>query len=511
MGFYDRMEEEVTKTFTENGAPTFSSSLNKNLDFFATSGASRNRDTEAVKLMFADAFRENEETALRNLVYLRDVRGGGLGERKSFRSALDFLIELGTKDNMLIKLVRYLPGLSRWDDIVYVFNKTTHKPLKQSISNLLAHQLLMDVDNMNKGESVSLAAKWMPSANTSNREVRKTAKELIKYMYGSYSPQNEKKYRKTLVALRDYLNVVEVRMTEKNYDKIDYSQVPSGAALRYRKAFMRNDEEGYSEYLSKLSTGEAKINASVTYPYEIVHKYMGEYQVDTLLEEAWESLPDYIGDNDERAIVVADTSGSMYGQPMEVSVSLAIYCAQRLKGEFQGRYISFSGNPTLNYVAYNSTLKENINKVYRTDWGMNTDINKVFQLILDTAVKNNMSQDEVPNKVIIVSDMQFDRCTGGGYGWGNHDATEWNETNYQAAKRKFAQHGYNLPQIVFWNVNAHSSIVPVRRDEVGTALVSGLTPSIFANVLSGSVLNPEQMMLDVLYQDKYDFVKELFV
>jgi len=509
MGFYDKLQEENTKTFTQNGAPTFSSSLNKNLDFFALAGASRNWNEIDIKEKFLKAFNEDPETALRNLVRLRDIRNGGLGERRAFRASVDYLIHSSGKEQILLGLIEYLPYIGRFDDIIYIFSETEDKEMKHKIARILSGQLLRDFEHKRKNESSSLLAKWMPSVNTSNSEVKQTAKELIYYMYGEWSPENEKMYRKTLSSLREHINVTEKRLTNKDYNKINYSQVPSLASIRYRNAFMRNDEERYREYLNGLDTGETKVNSSVTYPYQIVEAYrysgMGE---DKLLEEAWKSLPDYIGDNDERAVVVADTSGSMVGTPMNVSISLAIYCAQRLKGEFHGKYISFSTNPTINEVYDNASLKDNIDIVRRTDWGANTDFNKVLKLILDTAVSNNMSQDDIPNKIICLSDMEWD-VANGGYGFGTRRAEELNETTYNRAKRKFEEHGYTIPQMVFWNVDAKGSTIPVRKDEVGTALVSGLTPAIFETVLSGEIMNPEKLMLDTLYQDKFDYVKDI--
>lgn len=402
MGFYDKLEEESTKKVTLNGSPTFSSSLNKNLDLFALGGASRKWDSLAIEELFGEAFREDPETALRNLVHLRNIRQGGLGERRVFRESLKYLSSVNAT-SILAGLVSYIPYLGRWDDVVYLFSVTKDENLKRKIASMIKEQLRHDLDSRGESKQISLLAKWLPSVNTSSKETRRVARELIKYMFDGYSPHKEKLYRKMLSLLRDYLNVVEVRMTAKEYNKIDFSQVPSLASIRYRNAFYRNDPERYSKYLDKLESGKTKVNASVVYPYQIVQAY-DVTNIDVLLENAWKSLPDYIGDSNERAIVVADTSGSMLGTPMNVAISLAIYCAQRLKGEFHGKYISFSAKPTLNTVYDDETLCESIRRVYKTDWGLNTDINKVFSLILDTAIKHNMTQDELPNKIIIISD-----------------------------------------------------------------------------------------------------------
>lgn len=406
MNFYDYLEKQATVKKTENGATTYSSSLSKNLDFFALGGAIRKWDSEDIQKLFAEAYYEDKETALRNLAHLRNIRDGGLGERKAFRESLKFLAESKKNRNMLLKLVDYMPVLGRWDDVIYLFDITKDLKLKKAIAQKIRQQFESDMEKVRHGSGqVSLLAKWMPSVNTSSKHTRQVARDLIKYMWGKHSPSFERNYRKQLAAIRDYLNVIEVRLSAKEYDKINYSHVPSIASIKYRTAFYRNDAKRYQEYLDRLTEGRAKVNASVTYPYQIVEAYMKERGGEnTLLEEAWKALPDYIGDNDERAIVVADTSGSMTGTPMNVAISLAIYCAQRLQGAFRGRYISFSETPTLNVVYDTASLYRNIEHVYRTDWGMNTDINRVFQLILQTAVRNNVRPEDMPNKIIIISD-----------------------------------------------------------------------------------------------------------
>lgn len=511
MGFYNKMEEITTEKLTENMSPTYSSSLSKNLDMFALGGASRNREDREITNMFGEAYQEKKELALRNLVHLRNIRHGGLGERRAFRKSLDYLLNKTSVDReseqVVANLVGYLPDLGRWDDVVYVFANAQSKALKTAVARMIALQLVQDKDDASVGKEISLLSKWLPSVNTSSQETKKTARELVTYIYGARTNRNEKKYRKLLSYLRNHLNVLEVKMSSKKWNQIDYNKVPSVASVKYRTAFHRNDGNRYEEYLDGLATGESKVNASVTYPYQIVQAYDRHYgrgeAIDRLLEGAWDALPDYIEGSDERAIVVADTSGSMTGTPMDVSVSLAIYCAQKLKGEFAGKYISFSNNPTLNSINVNGTLSENLDRVYQTDWGMSTDIDKVFKLVLDTAKRNNMKQDELPNKIIIVSDMEFDNAQSG---WGSEEFTA---TNYQNAKRNFKEAGYEIPQIIFWNVDARSNVIPVRKDEVGTALVSGLTPTIFKTILNGDIMDPEKHMLDVLYNENYDFVKGL--
>ena len=366
-------------------------------------------------------------------------------------------------------------------------------------------RLKLDCDLMNAGSNVSLLAKWLPSATTSSKESRKYASMI-------YHDLNMSKteYRKVLKKLRDYIDVVESKMSRNEWSDIDYSHVPSKANILYRNAFMRHDEERRTEYLESLQKGETKINSSVNYPHDIVHAYDVNLpnrwfrssddtntKVDETLEQLWKSLPDY-GSLDEGTIVVADGSGSMTVrignskvEALEVANALAIYFSERLKGEFKDKYITFSENPKLVDLSKCSTLRDKIVEALRHSEVANTNIYRVFKLILDVAIKNGYSQEDLPKSILILSDMEFDCGTEG-----------WDQTLFEAISEEYKEHGYMLPRLVFWNLCSRTGTIPIKENPLGVALVSGFSPAITDMVLSGE-LDPYKCLVDKLNSDRY--------
>ena len=302
---------------------------------------------------------------------------------------------------------------------------------------------------------------------------------------------SEKEYRKTLSDLRRYLKVVEVNLTARDYEGINYEEVPSLAMNKYRNAFLRNDEESFREYLSQVEKGEAKINASVLYPYDIVEKYL--YHVpglDPVLEEQWKALPEYV-EKENRFLIMADVSGSMYGRPMATSVGLAIYFASRNKGPFANNFMTFSSAPKLVEVK-GETLLEQIKFVTRAEWGMNTNLEAAFILLLHTAVKYNTPKEEMPESIIVITDMEIDRCT------------DPNWTFYDQMKEAFEKNGYEMPNIVFWNVDSRNNTYHASFDRKGVQLASGQSPVVFESLVKGVNLTPYDYMLSVLNTERYE-------
>lgn len=505
MSFLDNLKENTTVGRTENGAKTFTSSLNKNLDFYAQAGAIRNRIDDS-KSIFNMAYSENPELALRNLMYLRDVRGG-LGEREAFRKMMESLIDNNPK--VAKELLFYIPFIGRWDDLVeaYFYAKTnsnlskTHKEVAEKAVEIIAEQLKEDNKNSNKGNNVSLMAKWLPSPSVKSKK-RKAQANSLAFDLGL----GVTAYRKTLSRLRKDIGIVETKLTKKDYESIEFETLPSRALFKYRQAFQRHMEDKYDDFINRVNSGEVKMNASNVLPYEVTKNYyeqVGWYyskvgKLNPVLEATWKSLDDTIGEAKENAIVVADTSGSMDGDPWYVAQSLAIYCAERLEGAFKNHFITFSTKPSLVELPKDSTLRDKIVEYDKNSIVSNTDIEKVFSLILNTAIKHNTPQEELPTKIIIVSDMEFDYMTD------NAD-----ETAFENAKRRFNNEGYELPNIVFWNVASRQDNLPVRHNEQGVAMVSGLTPNIFKTVLLNEFLTPEQVMLDTIMSERYDFVVDI--
>jgi Domain of unknown function (DUF2828) len=475
----NHLQNHFNETTTENGAFAYKSTKSDVLDLFSQGGAYRNRTDNEVAQLFSKAFAENPLLALKTLFYLRDVKGGQ-GERRFFRVALKHLAL--HNQEALRKNLHLVPEFGRWDDLWVLLDTR----LKDDVANLVRIQLVKD----KKSDNPSLLAKWMPSENASSYTTKKYAK-ILREAYGV----TPKQYRKLLSQLRKQISLVETKLTEKNYGAIEYDKLPSKAGMIYRNAFLRNDNVRYTDFLDKLSSGEKKINSSTLYPYEITSKAMGVYGYNQsevqLLDGMWNNLPDYIGDNKENSIAVVDVSGSMSGRPMEVAISIGLYLAERNEGIFHNNFFTFSERPQLVTVK-GTNIVEKVQNMRRADWGYSTNIESVFNQILDVAVTYNVPQEEMIEKLYIISDMQFNQADG------NAKAHL-----FKRLEKKYAQHGYKLPSLVFWNVDARNDNTPFTMNDFGVQLVSGFSPSIFTTLMSGEVTTPYDLMLEVINSERY--------
>lgn len=476
------LKKEANKTHTENGALTNLSTNSECLDLFATVGALRSSSDEEVTARFMRAFAENPDNAMKILFFARDIRGG-LGERKVFRTILKWLAE--NEADSVRKNIGYIAEFGRFDDLLILFGT----PCEKDAMELIKNQLEDDIAAMNSKKEVSLLAKWLPSVNASAKETVLAAKKIAKYL-----EMNDCEYRKTLVKLRNYIKIIENNLREKDYT-FDYEKQPSRALFKYRKAFGRNDGERYSEFIGKVQKGEAKLKTSALLPYEIIHPFFSQNVSDEerrAIDTTWNSLEDFT--DDKNSIVVVDGSGSMYGygepKPIEIAVSLGMYFAERNKGKFKNHFITFSENPRLVEIKGKDIL-EKLRYCLSYNEVANTNIQKVFELILNTAVKYSLPQRELPETIYIVSDMEFDWC-----------ADDAEITNFEYAKKLFASHGYKLPKVVFWNVQSRNRQQPVTMNEQGVALVSGCTPRLFSMVMEGD-LDPYHFMMEVIGSERY--------
>lgn len=507
MSFLDNLKEETTVGHTENGAKTYTSTLNANLDFFAQAGAMRGR-LEDVRNMFSKAYAENPELALRNLIHLRNIRLGGLGERSAYLEAIKYLVD-GRNQNkqVIVTLMEYMAYVGRWTDLFetmeYAHKRSIHFVDTEG-ARIIGNQLTSDIKNMSEGKPVSLLGKWLANVSSPNSKKRSQGIRIANYL-GFEDKAGLTRYRKMIAKLRDYLNVIEVRLASKEYHKIDLNQVASKALFKYRKALQLHMPDEYEALMEKVESGEGKLNASLVLPHEITGAYRKERAgqgVNRSLEATWKSLDNVIENVEDNAIVVADSSNSMTWEqtngvyPWDVAQGLALYTAERLKGAFANHFITFASEPDLVYLNPQDTVYDRMRAYNYASVGYSTNIQAVFRLILDTAVKNNTPQEELPSKIIIISDMEFD------------SSQRWHRTNFEQAKQEFANHGYELPTIIFWNVQSRQENVPVRFNEDNVALVSGFSTNILAQVLGGEVTSPEEMMLSVLNKPEYDFVKE---
>lgn len=482
----NHLVNEFNKTETLNGALAYKSTKSDVLDLFSMGGAYRNKSDDEVVKLFSKAYAEDATLAMKTLFYLRDITQGQ-GERRFFRLVLRHL-SLHNKDS-LVKNLHLIPLYGRWDDMWGLLET----PVQKEVVNLVKKQLLADKDS----EHPSLLAKWMPSENASSTKTKKYAKILRKVL--DVTPRQ---YRKLLSSLRSKIDLVETKITKGMYADIDYTSIPSKANMVYRKAFSRNDTIRYDSFLKMLSENRVKVNSKTLYPNDIVGKILGSYYWDTphyteqeikLFEGQWNNLPNYIGDKPEDSIVMADVSGSMSGTPMNVAISLAMYIAERNKGAYKDHFMTFSKRPELVKIQ-GTNIVEKVNNISRADWGMSTNIEKSLQTILDVAVKNNLSNEEVVKKIYIISDMQFNHCVDGA-----------NKNIFKNMEGKFNSYGYDLPNIVFWNVNAYSN-TPMTMNEAGVQLVSGFSPSILTQLLNSDGKTPYDFMLDVICGDRYQKV-----
>ena len=480
------LKQESNKTYTENGAATLQSTLSDCLDLFATIGAIRRESDEEITSRFMRAFTEDKDIAMKLLFFARDVRGG-LGERKVFRVILRWLAQ--NEPNTVRKNLSYVAEYGRFDDLLVLFGT----PVEKDALALIRDQLRKDIHAMNNNEEVSLLGKWLPSVNASNADTIKAAKKIARYL-----SMDDKTYRKALTRLRAHIRIIENNLREKDYT-FDYEKQPSKAMFKYRNAFTRNDAERYNLFLNKVSTGEAKLNTDTLMPYEIITPFFNRNVSDAerkAINTTWESQKDFGGN--ENALVVIDGSGSMYGwgepKPATVALSLGIYFAERNTGAFKNHFITFSENPQLVEIKGEDIL-DKVRYCHNYNEVANTNIQKVFELILNAAKNNHLPQEELPKKLYIVSDMEFDHCT--------EDASL---TNFEYAKKLFEEAGYQLPEVVFWNVASRNRQQPVGKNEQGVALVSGCTPRLFSMIAEGNVsaMTPYQIMLDVLGSERYE-------
>ena len=463
--FLEELRKEENRTYTENGALTNRSTNSYCLDLFATIGALRNAEDNEIISRFIKAYTEDRNMAMKILFFARDIRGG-LGERREFRS--------------IFNLLSLLDG-----------------PCEKDMLSFIKEQLDKDLAALKIGDTVSLLAKWLPSVNTNNKDTVKTAKKLAKAMGFS-----DAEYRKVLVSLRAEIKLMENYLREKDYS-FSYEKQPSKALYKYRLAFLRNDRERYYAFLEKAETNPSVMNTGTLTPYDvaasIIHKEMAKEEITEeerrSLDVTWKALPDYTGA--ENALAVVDGSGSMYCNwgsgymPAAVAQSLGIYFAEHNKGCFHNHFITFSENPRLVEVQ-GRDIVDKLTYCVSFDECANTDLQSTFDLILKTAIQNKAKQEEIPEKLYIISDMEFDYCA-------NHAEM----TNFECAKKKFAKYGYKLPQIVFWNVNSRNLQQPVTKNEQGVALVSGASPQIFS-MLSEGILDPYSFMLETLSAKRYE-------
>lgn len=497
MDFIEAMKAEnnLRKTLTENGAVAYESTGKEILNFNFRLSSFRKMDMTEIKKEFGRVYYENPLLAVKFVFWVGDIREGA-GERKVFRACLIWLAE--HKPEVAKKVISLVSEYNRFDSLLPLLDTE----LRYEVSTYLKDQIKADKKNRKAGNPITLCAKWLASINASSEKTRHYAKILCEDWGWSY-----KKYRKTLAKLREYLNVVEVKMSAKEWNEIDYNTVPSKANLIYNGAFLRNDEERRRQYLGDLQKGAAKINAGVLQPHEIVTNYTEDgwwsnsvKYYDETLEQLWKNLPDMTVSN---TLVVRDGSGSMCSgisgrtTCLDVATALTLYMAEHNTGAWKDKFITFSSNPEIIDVSAERTLHDKLDKVSHYNDCSNTDIYKTMKLILKTAVNNHMTQEDMPEMIVICSDMQFDGRM-----------FNLNKTLFEDIIDEFEAAGFKMPKICFWNIDdRNEKTIPLQQNDLGLILCSGFSVQIMKMFMSNK-LDPYEILLETLNSPRYDAVEE---
>lgn len=480
MDFANAMKEESKFTRTENGAVALNTTSDARLDLFGTIGALRETDESRIITLFSEAYAQDKLFTTKIAFYARDIRCG-LGERKTFRIIIRYMAE--HHPEALRPNLDLIGVYGRYDDLYELIGT----PLEDDMWKAMKNQFEEDLKNLNEGKTISLLAKWIKTADASSPKTRKlgilTAQKLG---YPVYS------FKRIVRSMRKQIGVIESLMSAGKWSEIKYPEVPSRAMMIYRRAFAKHDPEGFAEFINKADKGEVKINASTLYPYDIVEKVLYGRENNKVLEAQWKALPDYV-ERGTNALIMADVSGSMCGRPMATSIGLAIYFAERNTGAYHNLFMTFSTNPQI-VALKGETLHQKIKNAENADWGGNTNLKAAFEKVLDIAEENNVSQEEMPKAIVVISDMEID-CSG------NKD---W--SFYDKMASKFQKVGYIIPNVIFWNVNSRHDVFHADATRKGVQLASGQSVTVFKQVLQNFGYNPIETMENIINSERYDCI-----
>ena len=443
----------MTYTSTTNGALQHESSGNKCLDLFSVIGNLRDCSRTDVLERFEEAFNENMELATQVAFWARAARVGA-GERKTFFTILDEIRK--TSPEFIGDNAKTLAELGYWKDLVRYLDI-------QGVVSTFA-QAIRDKDR--------LACKWAP------RKCPQLRDEL---------GFTNKEYRKWV---GEHSETVEDKMSSKLFSSVNYSSVPGGAMRKYKEAFMKRDLARFDEWKND-KTMTASVSA--TYPHQIIEVAKGD---DALADKMWNSLEDFVTEG-ENILPMIDTSGSMFGGPLEIAISLGMYLAEKNKSEFQDTFLTFSESPEFVRLE-GGTVAERMRNIEHANWGMNTDFTKAYDLILQSAVTYNVDKSSMPTMLLVLSDMQFDESQDG---WNNNGVPK---VHFDDIKDKFNKSGYEKPKLVFWNLNSYSGNQSTMNED-GVCMVSGFSPSIMKAILSCEDFNPINVMMEALEPIELDF------
>lgn len=492
--FMNNLSDATNFNRTANGALAHKSTRSLVYDMFALGGAYRRRSVEDCILLFKNALEENETLALKCLFYLRDCRGGQ-GERRYFRECFRWLCN--NRPEIAKRLLNHVSEYGRWDDLIFATNGTL---VHDAALDIVKHQLALDVEC----KTPSLLAKWMPSENASAFKTKQVANDVRLYL-----GMTHKEYRKTLSILRKRINIVERLMSANRWDEIEFDKIPSKAGLIYKNAFARRDLIA-KKYEAFAKSTETKVNAKTLFPYDVVAQAVGVnssfcYRFPELsdtdkamIEKYWNNLPDYLNGNPCKMMCVVDTSGSMTGSkadaPLNVAISLGMYCAERIGGPFKNHYISFSSRPQFIRIE-GVDFVDKVRRIYKTNLCSNTNIEATFDLLMNAAKTAN--PEDIPETIVIISDMQIDRMNTA-YWTSDQTATEM-----ERIRRRWELNGLKMPKLVYWNVNASNNTILDGSSDV--TYVSGCSPTIFEQILTG--VTGYDLMIKKLMSERYAPIK----
>lgn len=488
MNFSDAMTVEMTHGKTWNGADCLTSTSNKCLDFFGRIGAMRNASVDEKLDLFDAAYREDANAAMKLLFYTRDIRGG-YGERDAFNEIFAHLTK--THKESAIKNIPNILEYGRAKDLYSLIGT----PAESAMWAFVKEQFEADKANLAQDKSVSLLAKWLATPNASSPRTAELGKLTARKL--GYGFKNMAEYRKTLVALRNAIDTPEAKMSTNRWGEINYETVPSKCNIQNRKAFLRHDEERYTNFISQVQSGEKEMKMTTANPCDIMQKVVkGDNSVE--INTMWKSLPKLT----TKALAVVDTSGSMtwsWGNkhgvlPITVASALGIYFAQNNVGQFKDKFFTFSDRPSLVELR-GETLGQMYQQIMRTDWGGSTNLEAVFEKILEMGIRYNIAQEDMPEAICIISDMQINCCVRG--------CREGFMTFTETMKRRYESAGYRLPHVIYWNVNAMNPTFHAAKSENGVSLVSGYSPNIMKQVMDNIGKTPMDLMNEILTSDRY--------
>lgn len=486
--FANAARVDSTHTYTENGAQALKTTSDARLDLFAVIGALRSADDNRLISLFENAYAVDPLFATKILFYARDIRGG-LGERETFRRLLKHIAT--RHPEALVDNLDLIGVYGRYDDLYTLIGT----PLEDDMWQAMKKQWDEDIRNLLAGNAVSLLGKWVKTADASSKKTRAlgiaTANHLGLSVY-----EYKRKYR----ALRRQIGVVEQLMSENRWSEIKYPEVPSRAMALYRKAFFKHDQERMAGYLEAVTKGKEKIHAGALYPYDLVRKYLSGWcgvsgDLDPVVEAQWEQMKKDYGESLESALVISDTSGSMFcdnNMPIASSLALGLLFASVNQGPYHNLFMEFSSRSDFIQVRGGTLIDQLRNMMRDAKWGQSTNLEAAFDKILSTAIQAHVAPEDMPKALIVISDMGINAGTWGS-SWSFHDGMA----------QRFARYGYSMPTVVYWNVNSRHDVYHADADRPGCVLVSGNSASSFKQVLKCVNMTPIEAMEEIINSERY--------